>query len=232
MLEQELQWERTLFFFLNGSESVFWDHFFWLYSYKWTWIPLYLCFLFVFIYKKNWKEIVLIILSLTLLIVLCDQISSGFFKPFFHRFRPTHHPDFQDQVDIVLGYRGGKYGFISSHAANSFGFAVFTALIFRNRLFTVLILLFAFLNGYSRIYLGVHFISDVVVGALVGTIVGYIGYKLYNLSRRQLLKIDKIELKKPIYSKPEIYGLCSAYIGSIVILFLFNNQLVNLFFKA
>jgi undecaprenyl-diphosphatase len=231
MLEQELQLERNLFFFFNGSESVFWDYFFWLHSYKWAWIPFYLCFIFVFIYKKNWKEVLLMILSVTLLIVLCDQISSGFFKPFFHRFRPVHHPDFKDQVDIVLGYKGGLYGFISGHATNAFGFATFTALVFRNRLFTILILLFAFFNGYSRIYLGVHFISDVVAGTLVGIILGYIIYKLYNLSRRQFLKIDPVALKKPVYSKPEIYSLCLMYIVSIAILLLFNNQLVGLFEK-
>jgi undecaprenyl-diphosphatase len=231
MLEQELQLERNLFFFLNGSESVYWDYFFRLYSYKWTWIPFYLCFIVVFVYKKNWKEILLIILSVTLLIVLCDGISSGFFKPFFHRFRPTHHPDFKDQVDIVLGYRGGLYGFISGHATNAFGFATFAALVFRNRLFTIMILLFAFLNGYSRIYLGVHFISDVVAGILTGVVLGYIVYKLYNLSRQQFLKTDQIALKKSIYSKREIYSLCSVYIASIVILLLFSNQLIELIYN-
>ncbi|MDR0864421.1 MAG: phosphatase PAP2 family protein [Candidatus Symbiothrix sp.] len=231
MLEQELQWEKELFFFLNGSESVFWDSFFWLYSYKWTWIPLYLGFLFVFIYKKNWKEILLMIVSVTLLIVLCDQIASGFFKPVFHRFRPTHHPDFQDQVDLVLGYRSGLYGFISSHAANAFGLATFTALLFRNRLFTFMMLLFALFNGYSRIYLGVHFISDVVVGALTGIIIGYIVYKLYNLGRIYFLKEDKDGLQQPVYSRWETGGVCSIYFATIAILLVFNNQLFSLFEK-
>jgi undecaprenyl-diphosphatase len=220
MLERELQWEKELFFFLNGSESVFWDNFFWIYSCKWTWIPFYLFFLFVFCYKQDWKTIVRILLSITLVIVLCDQVASGICKPFFHRFRPTHHPDFQDQVDIVMGYRGGRYGFISSHAANAFGLAAFTALLFRNRLFTGMILLFALLNAYSRIYLGLHFISDVVAGALAGVLLGAAGYAA-----------ARFRLNKPVFPPWEIQLLCLVYALSLLIMLLFNNQIVNLFFK-
>ncbi|GHV55893.1 lipid A 4'-phosphatase [Bacteroidia bacterium] len=218
MLERELQWERGLFFFLNGSDSSFWDSFFYFYSYKWTWIPFYLCFLFVFIYRKtgteikrDWKEILGTIFSIVIVVVLCDQISSGIFKPVFHRFRPTHHPDFQNLVDIVRGERGGQYGFISSHAANMFGLATFTASLFRNRLFTVTIFVFALLTGYSRIYLGLHFVSDVVVGALVGMFIGYIVYR-----------IQHIKVKNSIYPEWKIYLLCSVYLVSVVFLFIFS----------
>ena len=228
MLEQELQLEKNLFFHLNGSESVMLDHFFWLYSYKWTWIPLYICFFIIFIYKKNWKEIAIVLLAVALVILLCDQISSGFFKPFFQRFRPTHHPDFSEQVETVFGYRGGRYGFISSHAANAFGFATFTALIFRNTLFTTTIVFFALINAYSRIYLGVHFISDVVVGSLVGIAAGYTVYLLYQYGRAHLLKVDKNKLRVSIYSLKQAYFLCIAYFFITTSLFVFNNQLVNI----
>jgi undecaprenyl-diphosphatase len=217
MLEQELQWERSWFFLLNGSDSPFWDSFFYFYSCKWTWIPFYLCLLFIFIYRKNrteikrdWKEILYTTLSIILVIALCDQIASGIFKPLFHRLRPTHHPDFQDLVDIVFNQRGGKYGFISSHAANAFGLAVFTALLFKNRLSTLTMLLFALLTAYSRIYLGLHFISDVVAGALVGTLTGYAVYQIY---RRKVKAVPCPQWK--------INLLCATYVGSIVILCLF-----------
>ncbi|MDH8702129.1 undecaprenyl-diphosphatase [Dysgonomonadaceae bacterium PH5-43] len=229
MLEQELLLERDLFFFLNGSDYTFVDFFFWLYSYKLTWIPFYFCFLTVFFFRKNWKEIVITLLSLTLLIVLCDQIASGFFKPVFQRFRPTHHPDFMNQVDIVLGYRGGKYGFISSHASNAVGFATFTMLLFRNKLFSTMIIFFAVINAYSRIYLGVHFISDVIVGSLVGILCGYFVYKLYNYARYRLLKINKEDLKISLYSKSQVYFLSGAYIATLISIFVFDNQLVSLF---
>jgi undecaprenyl-diphosphatase len=232
MLERELQWEKSIFFFLNGSESTFWDNFFWLYSSKWIWIPFYLCLFIVFVYKKKGKEIVLILLAVAVVILLCDQISSGFFKPFFHRLRPTHHPDFKDQVAIVGGYRGGLYGFISSHAANAFGFATFLALVFRNRLFTFAILSHALLTGYSRIYLGVHFISDIVAGSLLGITIGYTIYLLFNLCRIHFLRINKEDLKKPVYSKQCVYLAGFVYLSTVLILLLFSNQIINLISKS
>jgi undecaprenyl-diphosphatase len=229
MLEQELHWERNLFFFLNGSNSVSADHFFYLYSCMWTWIPFYLCFLFVFVYKKHWKEIVWILLSVALLVLLCDQISSGFFKPLFHRFRPTHHPDFSDSVKTVLNYRGGKYGFISGHAANAFGFATFMAGLFKNKLLTCILFLFAIINAYSRVYLGVHFISDIVAGALVGIIIGYSVYQLSAFCRKKFLSNGDFKFGKSAYSKREIYFLCLEYPIIVIILLVFNNQLIKLF---
>ncbi|MDR2057437.1 MAG: phosphatase PAP2 family protein [Dysgonamonadaceae bacterium] len=221
MLEQELQWEKDIFFFLNGSNSTLLDNFFWGYSWKWTWIPFYLCFFFVFVYKNDRKETLLIILSVTILVFLCDQIASGFCKPFFHRFRPSHHPDFQEQVKIVFGYKGGKYGFISSHAANAFGFAVFTARLFKNKFFTGTILLFALINAYSRVYLGVHFISDIIVGAVVGVILGFTVYWLYDLCKRKFLKINIPPKTNPFYPVKTIYFLCAAYFAMLLFLFLY-----------
>ena len=229
MLENELRWERSLFFHLNGSESTFLNDFFYLCSYKWTWILFYLCFLFIFMYKKNWKEIVCILLAVALLVFLCDQTASGFFKPILHRFRPTHHPDFQAQVKTVFGYRGGLYGFMSSHASNAFGFAVFTALVFRNRWFTVMIFLFALLNIYSRVYLGVHFISDVVAGALVGSLIGYLIYRLYQFVRYKWLKTGKTGTA-PLFSRWESNFLCGVFAAHLTILLLFNTQLVKILF--
>ncbi|KAA6302078.1 MAG: hypothetical protein EZS26_001679 [Candidatus Ordinivivax streblomastigis] len=228
MLEQELHWERDLFFFLNGSDSPVLDRFFYLYSHKWIWIPFYCCCLFAFFYKKQWKEIVWMVLAITLLILVCDQISSGFCKPFFHRFRPTRHPDFMNLVDMVSGYKGGgKYGFPSSHAANAFGFATFAALVFKNRYWTITILLFALLNGYSRIYLGVHFISDVVVGTCIGIGSGFLVYWIYKTTRARFLYKGKIPTQ-PLYARKESNFLCWVYALMIAILFIFNNQLVNL----
>jgi undecaprenyl-diphosphatase len=231
MLEQELQVEKDLFFLLNGSESESLDYFFYLYSYKWTWLLFYACFLFVFIYKKNWKEIACLLLATALLILLCDQLASGFFKPLFQRLRPTHHPDFESYVKTVLNYRGGRYGFVSSHAANAFGFATFTALIFKNKLFSITIFLFALINSYSRIYLGVHFISDVVAGALLGVVCAIIVYKLYHFTRQKWLSTDRTKLKIPLFSRRESTFLCYVFFIQLIILLLFSNQLIMIQIK-
>ncbi|GAP73214.1 membrane-associated phospholipid phosphatase [Candidatus Symbiothrix dinenymphae] len=219
MLEQELIWERGLFFFLNGHHTEFWDGFFRTMSDKMVWVPFYLCFLFVFAYKKHWKEIVLVLLAIALTITLCDQIASGLAKPLAQRFRPTHHPDFQDYVQIVRGDRGGLFGFFSSHASNAFGFAVFVALVFKNRWLTGTMILFASITAYSRIYLGVHFVSDVVVGALVGSGVAWLVYKAYSECRRRWVPVTQ----QSVYSKKEIQGLCIAYYYLIlIVLFMFH----------
>jgi undecaprenyl-diphosphatase len=188
MLEKILEVERSAFLFLNGCHTPFWDSFMWLYSGKAAWIPVILFFLLMLFYKTDWKESLLIVLSIALVVVLCDQFSSSICKPCFMRFRPTHHPDFMDFVKTVNDYRGGKYGFISGHAANAFGFATFTLLLFRYRWYSVSIVIWGTVMAYSRIYLVVHFISDIIPGILAGIIFGYLSYRLYVAIRRKTLK--------------------------------------------
>lgn len=198
MLEQILVWERDLFLTLNGCHTPYWDEVMWLYSGKAVWLPLAIFIIVVLSYKKNWKEVVFILLGIALTITLCDQFASGICKPLFHRFRPTHHPDFMDVVQTVFGYRGGRYGFISSHAANAFGFAMFMTLLLRNKLLGITLFIWATVNAYTRIYLGVHFISDIVPGILSGLIFGYISYHIYKWARYHFLRASVY----PFFSEP------------------------------
>ncbi|MDR2234225.1 MAG: phosphatase PAP2 family protein [Tannerella sp.] len=191
MLEKVLEYERSVFLWLNGGHNAFWDHFMWLYTGQLIWLPVVLFFVFTLFYKKDWKEALLIILSIALVFTLCDQCSN-ICKDYFERLRPTHHPAFMEFVKTVNDYRGGNYGFISGHAANSFGFATFSLLLFRNRWYTISILIWSMMMVYTRIYLGVHFISDIVSGAIAGLIIGYLVFRLYALIRSKLLhKLDK-----------------------------------------
>ena len=187
MLEQILEYERNAFLWLNDCHTPFGDLFMYLYSGKMVWMPFVLAFLCMLFYKKSWKEGLFFLVAIALTITLCDQFASGFCKPMFTRFRPTHHPAFMEQVHTAFGYRGGRYGFISSHACNAFGFVTFTALLFRHRGYTIAVALWALLTVYSRIYLGVHFISDIIPGILAGTLFGYLVYRLYIVSRPKII---------------------------------------------
>ena len=188
MLEKILEHERTLFLLLNSFHSPSGDKFMYLFSGFTAWIPVSFLFFVILFYtnRTRWKEILLIVAAIAVTITLCDKFASGICKPYFARFRPTHHPDFMNDVITVFGYRGGRYGFISSHAANGFGFAMITSLIFRNRFYTVLLMLWATCSSYSRIYLGVHFISDIIPGILAGLFFGWLVYKLFVLVHKKL----------------------------------------------
>lgn len=224
MVEKILVYERDLFFMLNGSDSPFLDRFMWLYSGKAVWLPLAFFILVVLLYKKKWRESILILLAIVLVITFCDQFASHVCKPIFTRFRPTHHPDFMDQVKTVFDYRGGRYGFISSHAANAFGFATFMSLLFRYRLFTWTIFLWAALTAYTRVYLGVHFISDIVPGAIAGVFFGWLVYWLYVKVRPVVTGTNSNASE--LYSVEQKRLIVYAIFIAVLIIAVFNVQLV------
>lgn len=226
MLEQVLIYERDAFLWLNGGHTAFWDHVMWLYSGKAVWLPLAAFMVAMLVYKKSWKESLLILLAIALTITLCDQFASHVCKPLFTRFRPTHHPDFMEQVKIVFDYRGGKYGFISSHAANAFGFATFMSLLFRHKLFSVTIFLWALVTAYSRIYLGVHFISDIVPGMVSGSLFGWLVYRIYEKVRWQCIPESRRLASHRLYTFRTKQTIVAAIWLTFLLLLLFNKPLV------
>ncbi|MCT4591285.1 MAG: phosphatase PAP2 family protein [Carboxylicivirga sp.] len=178
LLESLVQLDKELLLFLNSFHNSFWDNFFWMFTSKEIWVPLYLTIAYV-IFKRHGLRGLVTMLSIGLLIFLCDQISTNVFKHGIERFRPSHDPDLKYLVHLINGKRGGLYGFVSSHATNSFGLAMFTALVFRNRTYTIFIFLWAAINSYSRIYMGVHFPGDILGGLLLGLILGRLVYEIY-----------------------------------------------------
>lgn len=219
--------ERDLFFALNGSNSPFLDQVMWMLSGRLVWIPLFLFIIFLFFYKTPWKEALMVTLFFILVFAVCDQVASSFFKPLFERFRPTHHPDFKEMVDIVNGYRGGRYGFISSHAANSFGLAVFLSLLFRDRRVTISAVCWALLNSYTRIYLGVHFIADILAGMIVGTILAFLLFGIYVRLRRSLLH-PPLSGDQLVYSRRHATLLSLFIPVYILVLIIFSSFLATL----
>ena len=177
--------DTKLFLFLNGKHNAFFDYIMYWASDKYAWIPLYLFFGFL-VYRHVGKRIWLVMLATLLLILLSDQLSNHLFKNNFLRFRPCHNILLEPQVHLN-GDCGGTYGFVSSHAANTFALAMFLFLFFRKRIkyFGVYVFFWAAFVSYSRIYNGVHYPADVAVGGLVGMIIGWVVYKWFtNINNR------------------------------------------------
>ena len=182
-------WDTTLFLFLNGYHNPLFDGIMWAISNKFTWVALYIAVIYMVI--KHWKrESIWIILALVACIVIADQVSSGLIKHLVERPRPSHAADLTGLVHLVNGYTGGSFGFVSSHAANSFGFALLSSLLFRNRNYTLAIFGWAVLTAYSRIYLGVHYPLDIVGGTIVGLVGALICFGTIKKLRPSLLELQ------------------------------------------
>ncbi len=203
-IQQLIDFDKELLLFLNGNHSLFWDGFMWVVTKTVTWIPAILMLLYVIVKSNKLNQVFLILLMIALTVVLADRISSGFFKPFFARFRPAQDPDIMYLVHIVNGYRGGLYGFVSSHAANTFAVAMFVSLLIKDWRFTVMMFLWAMIPSYSRIYLGVHYPGDILCGALLGCVVALLVYSLYSFITRKLSK-SNLYVVAPCKSSSRIY---------------------------
>lgn len=196
MLDFFVDIDVKLTLLLNSFHIHGLDNFMFYYSKTWVWIPFFAFILYILF--KQWGAKVFYVIAFVAFIVLCsDQLSSSVIKPLVCRERPTHNIEIQNQIHTVHGYVGGKYGFVSSHAANSIAIALFLSLVVRNFLFSFTIFSWAIINSYSRIYLGVHYFGDVLCGAILGVIISLIVYKLFCvISKKLKFSFKKIALPK------------------------------------
>lgn len=180
-----LPFETDILMWINGHHSPVLDAFMYMISNQGAWVPVVGALLYFLFAKKPWQEGVLVILTIALCIVICDQLSSQFAKPFFARYRPTHAEGFKDMMHVVYNYVGREYGFFSGHASNFFAVATVLSLVVRRRWHTLLLFFLVSCVAYSRMYLGVHFLSDILAGIVVGLTVGLLMSFLYKWLRKK-----------------------------------------------
>ena len=184
MIEKILDLDSYLFLYLNNLGSQYYDNFWIFLSRTEANLMFYLVVLIAYIYsinnKKRTKILFHLIIAIAILITISDQ-TSNLFKDSFQRLRPCYNELISDSLRLVKDSCGGRYGFFSAHASNSFSLAIFFGLLLRssNRLLILLFAIYAFLISYSRIYLGVHYPIDILVGTIFGTINAIVLYKIY-----------------------------------------------------
>jgi len=221
--ETVIDWDKQLLFAINQFHSIWADQFFWLVSGHLLPILLGIALL-LFLFKDNGVNTFWYLLFLALAIVLSDTVSSTLLKPLVARLRPTHDPTIMNLLHIVNNYKGGLYGFVSSHAANTFAAAMFMSLLLRKRSLSIVVFLWAALTSYSRIYLGVHFPLDVLVGIVVGLLSGSCSYLLMRLLTNFIFKKRKIPVEPYFPNREQLYFVCIAIASLILIIGLSFNQ--------
>lgn len=190
MIDQLLQWDQELFLFLNGLNAPFFDFLMYWISDKYIWVPFY-AFLMALIIKSYRIEAILVAVIIALVVTMTDQSSVKLFKDVFERLRPCHEPALDGLVHTVRGRCGGQFGFVSSHAANAFGMAVLVTLLLKNHFRWIgwVLLPWAAVVAYSRVYLGVHYPGDIIVGAMLGILCGYMAFFIFRFTSKRLLPI-------------------------------------------
>lgn len=170
--------DEGLLLAVNGFHTQFLDEAMWTISGRWTWVPMYFLLLLTVVRKTGFKKGAFVILFVTALIIATDQTCASFIRPLVGRLRPSN-PDnpVSELITTVNGYRGGRYGFPSCHAANTFALAIYLSLLLKNRYVTISMVTWSLLVSFSRIYLGVHYPGDILGGMAVGALLACLYYQ-------------------------------------------------------
>ncbi|MCM4173776.1 phosphatase PAP2 family protein [Arenibacter sp. TNZ] len=190
MVDQLVHYDKELFLFLNNLGTAQWDGFWLFMTNKWSSIPLY-ALLGFFTYRAfGLKRLLMTMVAIALLILVTDQLAN-FFKYGVQRLRPCHDPTINGLMRLVKASCGGKFGYFSAHAANSFAVAIFFTFILRSKykFIGIFLIVWALVVAYSRIYIGVHFPLDVITGILIGTFLGGLFLQLFSklVSKQSLI---------------------------------------------
>ena len=184
MIDYLVDVDKTALLAVNGMYSVFQDAFWWMVSAKWSSLLLVLALLWILM-RQNRRHALLVLLMVAVAVLVADQVSSGLIKHLVERLRPTHDPSLENAVHVINGYRGGMYGFVSSHAANFFAIATLVTLVMRRGLVAAALYGWGLVQCYSRIYLGVHYPGDILGGMIVGLLAGWLVWCLMRWMQRR-----------------------------------------------
>ena len=211
-----IQMDKQLLLAINGSDSLFVDYLAKTLTTAATWIPLYVSLFYVVVKNNdNFRRIICILACAGLCVLFAGTVDDLLVKPIVARLRPTHDFQIGMLVDTVDGYRGGKYGFFSAHAANTFSIAVFFSLLMRSRLVTLLLVGWSLTNCWTRLYLGVHYPLDILCGLLWGGSIGTGIYFLYRYVDRRLLHSENDYVSSKYTSSG--YRYSNIYIVALVL---------------
>ncbi len=188
MFEQILQYDTELFIYLNSLGTETWDPFWLAYTSKFNWIPFYALLLYLIFKQIGKKPMLITIVVVAFMILVTDQVTN-LFKHGFQRMRPCQLAEMIDKMRLVRDGCGGRYGFFSGHASNTMAAAIFIGLTLKNRFkyLIYILIVWAFLMAYSRVYIGVHYPLDIVIGMTFGAVSGFVFYKLNLYLIRKIL---------------------------------------------
>ena len=179
--------DARLLLIVNGAHSPFFDSVMWCISGRWIWVPFYAVLAYLLFRRMSWKRASICLVTIGLIILAADQTCATLIRPEIGRLRPANlNNPLSSFVHVVNGYRGGRYGFPSCHAANTFALAVFMSLVIRHKWFTVMMFSWAFIVSYSRMYLGVHYFGDLFCGATIGSLFAVLFYYIQNYLFKRL----------------------------------------------
>ena len=179
--------DARLLLIVNGAHNPFFDAVMWCISGRWIWVPFYAVLAYLLFRRMSWKRASICLVTIGLIILAADQTCATLIRPEIGRLRPANlNNPLSSFVHVVNGYRGGRYGFPSCHAANTFALAVFMSLVIRHKWFTVMMFSWAFVVSYSRMYLGVHYFGDLFCGATIGSLFAVLFYYLQNYLFKRL----------------------------------------------
>ena len=200
------QLDQSITLALNGSDSLFWDNLMMCVTNTLSWSLIIIMLLVIFFRNNYVRDAFIILLTIGLMIFVADRLCSGLVKPMVARWRPTQDPEIMYLIDIVDGYRGGRFGFFSGHACNTFCMATFLSLLFRYKAVTFTLYFWSATTTFTRLYLGVHYFGDVSVGLIVGCLIGWGFYYLYDkvMQRLQSSRLTSDQFTPTGYKKRDM----------------------------